>query len=105
MHEQAVWPIRAEGAGTMSESVHKTFGHAICERIVEQRFGGNQSEFARDLGLSAAAVNRWFKSWRKPGRETAEQLKKRYGVPTESWDQPASTDGLRRWDERNGRHG
>jgi transcriptional regulator with XRE-family HTH domain len=45
----------------------------------------NQSDLARELGVTRSCVSRWMLGLSKPSRRTAERIEKAVGLPREVW--------------------
>ncbi len=59
----------------------------LKKRLAEH---GEKDQAARELGVSAAALNRWVHGYRKPNASSREKLRRRYRIGWADWDVPAS---------------
>lgn len=64
--------------------------HELLDAIVRERYGDNRSQLARELKLSPAAVSRWFCNRRQPSLRVVLDLRTRFGIAPELWQQPSA---------------
>jgi transcriptional regulator with XRE-family HTH domain len=50
----------------------------------------NQSDLARELGVTRQAVYNWMQGIARPSLESMTRLEDLYGIPIRSWGEPAS---------------
>jgi phage repressor protein C with HTH and peptisase S24 domain len=60
----------------------------ILRRLIEDKFNGNQSDFAKAVGRKPAQINQLLRERRQIGEATASLIEKRLGLPQGFFDDP-----------------
>ncbi|MBR7002090.1 MAG: LexA family transcriptional regulator [Neisseriaceae bacterium] len=55
----------------------------IVRKLIDERFGGNQSAFARAIGKTPTHIYQWLNGIRNIGDGTARQIEKALGLPND----------------------
>lgn len=59
---------------------------AILQRLIEDRYAGNQADFARAIKRAPALVNQWMKGLRKIGDASVYNIEKTCGLGINGFD-------------------
>lgn len=75
-----------------NESDGESVALASLQKIMAKR-GLKQADVARELGIGADIVSRWFHDTkrRKPSLETASKIQELYGIPAVDWTHEQKT--------------
>jgi len=62
---------------------------SVLLRLAVTSVRGKQAALAKLLGVEQSTVSRWVNGERSPERREAVRLQSEFGIPIESWDEPA----------------